>query len=303
MKNINVVAGPMLAFAFWLLNPQPGECFYNSGSCACGSAPAPGGAGTGATPTQHEYGPFDEVIRATGPLAKANTFRFSTKYQDDETDMVYYGYRYYNASTGRWLSRDLIAERGGKNLYSFVNNSSLNQVDRFGLAPWPGYPGGPWGPGVGCTTCRCKTVEVTYNPGGDVLQLGPYRESLFGIPWFYNYGSAVHVHWNTEGNAPWLCRYYQDEEGTTLSWKVTSIPDGPTGTVVGVNGHVASFDYTDNMGRTFGSLLASDPAGTFKMTVHWNVTFRCESAPGSGGGPVSRHDQFDREATFSVPWW
>src|SRR5208283_3739186 len=50
-------------------------------------------------------GPFGEVIRATGPMAKANPFRFSTKYQDDETDLLYYGYRYYNPAMGRWLSR------------------------------------------------------------------------------------------------------------------------------------------------------------------------------------------------------
>jgi RHS repeat-associated protein len=50
-------------------------------------------------------GPFGELLRATGPMAKANPFRFSTKYQDDETDLVYYGRRYLNTSTGRWLSR------------------------------------------------------------------------------------------------------------------------------------------------------------------------------------------------------
>jgi RHS repeat-associated protein len=54
---------------------------------------------------QYEYGPFGELLRATGPMAKANPFRFSTKYQDDETDLVYYGRRYLNTSTGRWLSR------------------------------------------------------------------------------------------------------------------------------------------------------------------------------------------------------
>ena len=45
---------------------------------------------------------FGELLRATGPMAmaKVNPFRFSTKYQDDETDLVYYGDRYYNASTG-----------------------------------------------------------------------------------------------------------------------------------------------------------------------------------------------------------
>lgn len=65
-------------------------------------------------------------------MAKANPFRFSTKYQDDETDLLYYGYRYYNASTGRWLSRDPIEERGGKNLYGFARNDAIDHWDRFG---------------------------------------------------------------------------------------------------------------------------------------------------------------------------
>jgi RHS repeat-associated protein len=57
-------------------------------------------------------GPFGELIRCSGSMAKANPIRFSTKYQDDETDMDYYGYRFYNPSTGRWLSRDPIVDQG-----------------------------------------------------------------------------------------------------------------------------------------------------------------------------------------------
>jgi len=78
-------------------------------------------------------GPFGEVIRATGPMAKLNPLRFSTKYQDDETDFLYYGYRYYNASAGKWLSRDPIGEQGGQNLYRFVANNPLSRVDAQGL--------------------------------------------------------------------------------------------------------------------------------------------------------------------------
>ena len=40
-----------------------------------------------------DYGPFGEVIRSTGLMAKNNPFRFSTKYDDDESDLLYYGYR------------------------------------------------------------------------------------------------------------------------------------------------------------------------------------------------------------------
>ena len=91
----------------------------------------------------YEYGPFGEVLRATGPMAKANPFRFSTKYQDDETDLLYYGYRYYNASTGRWNSRDPIGEEGGLNLHGFCVNNPQQFNDRNGLdfGTWIGHPG------------------------------------------------------------------------------------------------------------------------------------------------------------------
>ena len=61
---------------------------------------------TGIVAARYEYGPFGEVMRASGTMAKANPIRSSSKYSDDETDFIYYGYRYYNPSTGRWLSRD-----------------------------------------------------------------------------------------------------------------------------------------------------------------------------------------------------
>ena len=65
-------------------------------------------------------------------MAKANPFRFSTKYQDDETDLLYYGYRYYNASSGRWLSRDPAEQRGAGSLYCFVKNEPCGAFDRDG---------------------------------------------------------------------------------------------------------------------------------------------------------------------------
>jgi RHS repeat-associated protein len=58
--------------------------------------------------------------------------RFSTKYRDVETGLYYYGYRYYDPLTGRWPSRDPIAERGGANLYGFVHNNGIDSIDPFG---------------------------------------------------------------------------------------------------------------------------------------------------------------------------
>ncbi len=86
----------------------------------------------GTIAARYEYTPFGELLRATGPMAFINPFRFSTKYQDDETGFLYYGYRYYNPSTGRWLSRDPIGEEGGINVYAFVVNDPLSFVDPLG---------------------------------------------------------------------------------------------------------------------------------------------------------------------------
>ena len=45
----------------------------------------------------------------------------------------YYGYRYYDAVSGRWTSRDPIGTRGGMNLYAFVGNDGVSMVDLLGL--------------------------------------------------------------------------------------------------------------------------------------------------------------------------
>jgi len=81
---------------------------------------------------RYEYSPFGELIRASGPLAQANPFRFSTKYWDQESDLVYYGFRYYSPSLGRWINRDPIGEAGGLNLYSFIGNNAITGGDLMG---------------------------------------------------------------------------------------------------------------------------------------------------------------------------
>ena len=68
-------------------------------------------------------------------MGRANPLRFCTKFQDDETDLVYYGCRYLNTSTGRWLSRDPITERRGANLYGFVHGDPTDLFDSDGREP------------------------------------------------------------------------------------------------------------------------------------------------------------------------
>jgi RHS repeat-associated protein len=79
-----------------------------------------------------DYTPFVEPVVQTG-VAKDMPFGFSSKYTDTESGVLYYGYRYLDPSTGRWISRDPIGEAGGLNLYAFVGNDPVDKWDYLGL--------------------------------------------------------------------------------------------------------------------------------------------------------------------------
>jgi len=90
-------------------------------------------------------------------MAKANPIRFSTKYQDDETGLCYYGYRYFDPSTGRWINRDPVQERGGIDLYTFLNNNALIHVDKLGLCI------------AGERRCKCLKKVTPYAESPELL--------------------------------------------------------------------------------------------------------------------------------------
>lgn len=83
----------------------------------------------------YEYDAFGKVPSGYegGLMKDDNPIRFSTQYTDDETGLVYYGFRYYDPSKGRFLNRDPIGEAGGLNLYQFIGNDPVNRVDKWGL--------------------------------------------------------------------------------------------------------------------------------------------------------------------------
>jgi RHS repeat-associated protein len=137
--------GGLIGMTYYYAGTQTTNCF--PAFDGNGNLAALVNAADGTVAANYEYGPFGELLRATGTMARANPFRFSTKYQDDESDLLYYGYRYYNASTGRWLSGDPIDELGARQLrqghlrrrrcfsppYAFVDNNTVNRNDIFGL--------------------------------------------------------------------------------------------------------------------------------------------------------------------------
>jgi RHS repeat-associated protein len=91
-------------------------------------------ASDGTVAAAYEYSPYGESLRCEGTFARENSFRFSTKFTDDETGLVYYGRRYYSPSQGRFLGRDPIEEQGGLNLYGFCGNSPIDRWDLLGTS-------------------------------------------------------------------------------------------------------------------------------------------------------------------------
>jgi len=77
-------------------------------------------------PSRYEYGPFGEPLRLTGPAARSNPFRFSTKRIEGFTGLVLYEYRPYSPISGRWLSRDPVSD---------VSLHATGNIDPHGLMP------------------------------------------------------------------------------------------------------------------------------------------------------------------------
>lgn len=168
---------------------------------------------TGNWSARYEYGPFGEPIRVSGDLAYANPMRWSTKYTDGESGLVYYGYRSYNPSTGRWPNRDPIGERGGMNLYGFVRNGPIAYVDTDGRSLF--------GDSLNYEACKanlqaalqkCKAAGQSAISGckscasdvGDWLQ-GAGENAAFFKDWACNTGSTN--------------RFYKDGDRLTESFK------------------------------------------------------------------------------------
>jgi len=107
---------------------------YSAGYDGNGNLSSLVNANDGSISASYEYDPFGNTLKSVGSYASENRFRFSTKYTDAETSLIYYGYRYYDSKRGAWINRDPIEESGGVNLYGFVTNNPVTYSDALGLA-------------------------------------------------------------------------------------------------------------------------------------------------------------------------
>jgi RHS repeat-associated protein len=243
---------------------------------------------TNGTITAHyEYDPYGELVYSTGSESTNNVFRFSTKYLDVETDLYYYGRRFYRPGMGRWLNRDPIQERGGENLYCFVDNSPINRTDFLGLLVGR-VKVNPWQPAVVdnfLSHVRGWLVGIEWMPptSGDWAQpdkCKPCEKVIWVQEVAYGKGSPFEKDW---GEADY------DDYG--YAWE--SAPGGKD--------RAAMFDQPDQHGgivalfrspysfyaRSYATCIMGKDAGTTYATVIWGFTWTYDTTP-SGLGPIIR---------------
>ena len=150
-------------------------------------------ASDGTVAAHYEYDPFGNTTASSGVSAGVLPYRFSSKYLDGETGLLYYGYRYLLPPLGQWLGRDRLSESGGLHLCAFALNTACNQIDTLGLTsmwdPTPSYPPEDWEEPwkivreqtaiVGTLTHATMVVRVgytDYNSGDDGYSCKCYRQ-------------------------------------------------------------------------------------------------------------------------------
>jgi len=90
--------------------------------------------GAGSIAWKAVYTPFGEAVVLIATVE--NPFRFPGQYYDQETGLHYNYFRYYDPTTGRYITPDPIGLEGGINLFEYVGGNPINNKDPKGLF-WP----------------------------------------------------------------------------------------------------------------------------------------------------------------------
>jgi RHS repeat-associated protein len=87
----------------------------------------------GATVQTYSYDPYGQLTSATPTIE--NPFRYAGQYTDGQTGFQYLRARYYDPTTGQFLSRDPL-ESSTLQPYSYADNNPPNATDPSGLSVW-----------------------------------------------------------------------------------------------------------------------------------------------------------------------
>ncbi|NAT11371.1 hypothetical protein C4E22_07545, partial [ANME-1 cluster archaeon AG-394-G06] len=87
----------------------------------------------------YQYDAFGKILEQTGTVE--NPYKFTSREHDEGSGLYYYRARYYDATVGRFLTKDPLAITLAVNLYGYVDNNPVNMADPSGHGFWSDY----WG--------------------------------------------------------------------------------------------------------------------------------------------------------------
>jgi RHS repeat-associated protein len=85
----------------------------------------------GAVANSYTYDSFGNLVSSSGSLV--NSFRYTAREFDTETNLQFSRRRYYDPTSGRFMNEDPIRFAGGLDFYAYVSNNPVYWVDPFGL--------------------------------------------------------------------------------------------------------------------------------------------------------------------------
>jgi len=138
---------------------------------------------SGSVAESYAYDEFGAVLTASTPSAQ-NPFRYVGKYgvMDEGNNILHMRARYFDADTGKFLSRDPLGFDGGDlNLYAYVKSAPVSHIDPIGLASSENNPP-PKTVSLDFGFCLgvCISASVSMDDNGDVYLSGGFGVGVGG---------------------------------------------------------------------------------------------------------------------------
>ena len=134
-----------------------------------------------------DYDPFGRTTHTAGDVSGVD-FGYAGMFLHHPSGLYLTRFRTYDARTGRWLSRDPIGRRSGRNLYAYADNDPINGRDPYGLQ------------------CECPP-----DPSGEATE-GEMPNGKDAEEWFKDF-TVKRVLWALEKAADWAGEFVAEHFG------------------------------------------------------------------------------------------